>query len=129
MLKTLEERVFSAIDEIKGTQEKRMPVDLSEQIKAFMASLKMPEKPDLPDTPGSAWKLVYTWGDSSFAWEMVEDPNAQGVQDNPILWEVGMNAKANYWYKHNEILYVCIQSGAPSDITDTEYFKPWEDNA
>lgn len=96
----------------------------AKKIKAFIGSIQTPEMPDLPDKVGYRWELKYTWGDSSFQWELVEDPNAQGTQNNPIVWEKGLSVKVNYWYTYEGILYVCIQSGTPDEITDTEFFEP-----
>lgn len=67
-------------DEIKSiakTQEARLPEELSEQLKAFMGAITTPEKPDAPIAPGCKWKLAYSWGDSSFKWELVEAPSAE----------------------------------------------------
>lgn len=104
--------------------EAMLPPETSERVNAFISAIETPEKPDLPDKPGFKWALKYTWGDSGFTWEMVEDPDAQGTRDNPIQWTPDMTVRTNYWYSHEGQLYVCIQSGTPAEITDLNYFEP-----
>lgn len=104
--------------------EAMLTPETGEKVNAFIDAIETPEKPDLPDKPGFKWALKYAWGDSGFTWEMVDDPDAQGTQDNPIQWTPGMTVRANYWYSHEGQLYVCIQSGAPAEITDSNYFEP-----
>lgn len=68
------------IKDIIETQEARMPEGLSEQVKAFIGAIAMPEKPDSPAEPGHKWQLAYTWGDSSFAWVQVEAPGTEDTE-------------------------------------------------
>lgn len=115
---------LEAASERVAALEAMLPQNTGEKVNAFIDAIQTPEKPDLPDRPGYKWVLKYTWGDSSFAWVEEEDPDAPGTKDNPIPWESGMAVKANYWYSHEGKLYVCVQSGAPEEITDSDYFEP-----
>lgn len=96
--------------------------EIGEKIGLFIGSMTTPTKPDLPDRPGQKWVLDYTWGGSSFAWKLVDDPEGKGTRESPIAWEANMRVKANYWYTHDEHLYVCVKSGSPAEFTN-EYFE------
>lgn len=111
-------------DKRMAALEAMLTPETGEKMNAFIDAIETPEKPDLPDKPGFKWVLKYAWGDSGFTWEMAEDPDAQGTKDNPIQWTSGMTVRTNYWYSHGGQLYVCVQSGAPAEITDSNYFEP-----
>lgn len=94
-----------------------------EKLQALLDAVPASDKPsDPPSRPGYKWKLTYTWGNSSMAWEEVEDPDAQGTSDNPIPWEAGMVVYANYFYTADGVRYLCVLAGAPPEIT-AEYFE------
>lgn len=81
------------------------------------------EKPaDLPERPGFKWEPMLNTESKTIGWQEVEDPGAEGTSNNPIVWEPGMTVQANYFYTSNGTRYVCVQSGAPAEIT-TEYFE------
>lgn len=104
--------------------EKMQAAELrDEKIEALLSAIACPEKPsEMPSRPGYKWKLAYTWGSSSMAWEEVEDPDAQGTADSPIEWESGMAVYANYFYTAAGVRYLCVADGAPTEITN-EYFE------
>lgn len=107
------------------TQEEKITTasDLGLKLRTFIDSIEMPEKPELPEKVGYKWELAYTFGNSSFAWVSVVDPDAKGTQDNPIEWISGMATMVNAWYIYEDELYVCVQAGNPTDITDNNYFE------
>lgn len=91
---------------------------------AAEAGVTVEEKPaDLPNRPGFSWKPCLNTEGGSIGWQEVEDPNAQGTNSNPIVWESGMKVYVNYWYTHNDTLYVCVKTGTPARITNTNYFE------
>lgn len=81
------------------------------------------DKPtELPDRPGYKWEPMLNTESKTIGWQEVEDPEAQGTADNPIAWEAGMTVYANYFYISDDVRYVCVQSGAPIELS-TEYFE------
>lgn len=108
------------------TQNEKMEkaTDLGLKLRTFINSIETPEKPELPEKVGYKWVLDYTFGNSSFAWVSVPDPEAKGTKDNPIEWVSGMSTLLNAWYIYENALYVCVKAGNPTEITDTEYFEP-----
>lgn len=90
---------------------------------AVEAGITAEEKPaSLPDRPGFKWEPMLNTESKTIGWQEVEDPGAEGTSDNPIAWEPGMTVQTNYFYTSNGTRYVCVQSGAPAEIT-TEYFE------
>lgn len=107
------------------THEEKMQsaADLGLKLRTFLDSIKVPEKPELPDKVGYKWQLTYTFGGDAFAWESVPDPDAKGTQENPFDWISGMATMVDAWYVYEGNTYVCIQAGNPTEITDTAYFE------
>lgn len=97
--------------------------DFGLKMRTFIDSIAVPEKPELPDKVGYKWELAYTFGNNSFAWESVPDPDAKGTQENPIEWLPGMATMPNAWYTFEGAIYVCMKAGNPVDITDNAYFE------
>jgi len=97
--------------------------DLGLKLRTFINAIETPSMPELPEKVGYKWELAYTFGNNSFTWISVPDPEAKGTKDNPIEWVSGMSTLINAWYIFEGELYVCVQSGSPTEITDNEYFE------
>lgn len=81
------------------------------------------EKPSiLPDRPGYKWVPTQATAKGSITWVEVEDPNAEGTAENPIVFVSGMAVYANYYYTDGTTRYVCVQAGNPTEIAEGEYF-------
>ena len=81
-----------------------------------------PKPEDLPSRPGYKWSPTQTTAKGSITWIEVEDPNAEGTADKPIMFKVGMEVYANYYYTDGVKRYVCIKAGMPPELADGEYF-------
>lgn len=81
------------------------------------------QKPSiLPERPGFTWEPMLNPDSKTIGWQEVEDPNAFGTADNPIVWVPGMNVQENYFYTSKNVRYVCVKSGAPTKLS-VEYFE------
>lgn len=107
------------------THEEKMKAaaDFGLKMRTFVNSIAVPEKPELPEKIGYKWELDYTFGENSFAWKSVPDPDARGTKEKPIEWLPGMATMPNAWYTFEDETYVCVKAGNPVDIADTAYFE------
>lgn len=94
---------------------------LGAKLRALADALEMPEYPCLPPKVGHVWELKYTWGERGYRWEEVPDSNANGTEDNPIVWSPFMEICEGYFYNFDGVRYVCIKTGTPEEITE-EFF-------
>jgi hypothetical protein len=69
----------------------------------------------------SRWKPVYS-SSAGFAWELVEDPDALGTLKNPLRWTEGHEVRAGYHYTDGTHLYVALEDGVPTGMSDETYF-------
>ncbi len=105
-------------------EKMKLADEFGTKMRTFVESIKCPEKPELPEKVGYKWELAYTFGEDSFAWVSVPDPEGKGTKNNPIEWIPGMATLVNAWYVYEGNTYVCVKAGNPTDITDTNYFEP-----
>lgn len=81
------------------------------------------EKPSIATPrPGFKWVPTQTKAKGPITWIEQEDPNAEGTADKPITFKTGMEVYENYYYTDGVKRYVCIKSGMPPELTDSEYF-------
>lgn len=81
------------------------------------------EKPSIvTPRPGYKWVPTQTTAKGPITWIEEEDPNAEGTADKPIMFKVGMEVYANYYYTDGVKRYVCIKPGMPPELADGEYF-------
>lgn len=92
-----------------------------DKLHLFLASIPTEATPTVEPKVGYKWQAIYS-GTAGFAWELVEDPNALGTQANPLVWLPGASVKAGYHYTSGGKVYVALDDGTPSAITDEAYF-------
>ena len=92
-----------------------------DKLHLFLQSIPTADTPTVEPKVGYKWQAVYS-GTAGFAWELVEDPNALGTQANPLVWLPGASVKAGYHYTSGGKVYVALDDGTPSAITDEAFF-------
>lgn len=78
------------IAEMQQNQPETVAESLTNDKKLELMLAAIPEEP-MPDSEpklGYKWQPIYT-PSSGFAWELVEDPTALGIQNNPRYWVIG----------------------------------------
>lgn len=81
------------------------------------------EKPSIvTPRPGYKWTPHQAKAGGAITWLEVEDPNAEGTANKPIMFKVGMEVYENYYYTDGVKHYVCIKAGMPPELADGEYF-------
>lgn len=81
------------------------------------------EKPSIvTPRPGYKWVPTQTTAKGSITWIEEKDPNAEGTAEKPIMFKVGMEVYANYYYTDGVKRYICIKAGMPPELADGEYF-------
>lgn len=112
--------IINQLNYIKSQPENEPIIPLGHAAEEVGITLE-PEPIELPDRPGYKWEK-YLDG-TVIAWHEVADPSAAGTASNPILYELGMTVKANYWYTNGVTKKVCVKSGTPASFEDSEYFE------
>ena len=92
-----------------------------DKLHLFLQSIPTEATPTVEPKVGYKWQAVYS-GTAGFAWELVEDPNALGTMNNPLVWLPGAAVKAGYHYTSGGKVYVALDDGTPSAITDEAFF-------
>lgn len=80
-------------------------------------------KTEQSDKLGYIWKCTYV-GDICVSKEYIEDPDATGTKDNPIIWKPGVQLIPNAFYIYNDITYVYVgeasEAGNEFDFSNFE---------
>lgn len=92
-----------------------------DKLHLFLASIPTEATPTVEPKVGYKWQAVYS-GTAGFAWELVEDPNALGTMNNPLVWLPGASVKMGYHYTSGGKTYLALDDGTPTGITDEAYF-------
>jgi hypothetical protein len=92
-----------------------------DKLHLFLQSIPTEATPTVEPKVGYKWQAVYS-GTAGFAWELVEDPNALGTQANPLVWLPGASVKLGYHYTSGGKVYLALDDGTPSAITDETFF-------
>lgn len=77
------------------------------------------------------FKLGYKWepkyNGTAIIWELVEDPNAIGLESNPIIFAEGMPLLPNAFYLHEDKKYVYVGITGTATTWDEakDYMEPW----
>lgn len=77
------------------------------------------------------FKLGYKWvphyDGSAIVWELVEDPNAIGLESNPIVFAEGMPLLPNAFYLHEDKKYVYVGLNGTATTWDEVKgdMEPW----
>ena len=91
------------------------------KLRLFLDSIPTADTPSVEPKVGYKWKPVYS-GTAGFAWELVEDPDALGTMNNPLVWLPGASVKMGYHYTSGGKTYLALDDGTPSAITDEAFF-------
>jgi hypothetical protein len=92
-----------------------------DKLHLFLQSIPTEATPTVEPKVGYKWQAVYS-GAAGFAWELVEDPNALGTMNNPLVWLPGASVKMGYHYTSGGKTYLALDDGTPSAITDEAFF-------
>ena len=80
-------------------------------------------KTEQSDKLGYIWKCTYV-GDICVSKEYVEDPDATGTKDNPIIWKPGVQLIPNAFYIYEDDTYVYVgeasEAGNEFDFSNFE---------
>lgn len=114
-------------EEVAAMQEGQTtaPEQLTTTKKLELLLNSIPEEP-MPDAEpklGYKWQPMYT-ASAGFAWELVEDPNALGTQQNPRYWVNGMAIKLGHYYTVDGVaLKLAVAEGTPDGWSDEGFFE------
>lgn len=113
------------IAEMQQNQPETVAESLTNDKKLELMLAAIPEEP-MPDSEpklGYKWQPIYT-PSSGFAWELVEDPTALGIQNNPRYWVIGLAVRLGHYYTTDGVtLKMAVNDGVPESWDDVAYFE------
>ena len=113
------------IAEMQQNQPETVAESLTNDKKLELMLAAIPEEP-MPDSEpklGYKWQPIYT-PSSGFAWELVEDPTALGIQNNPRYWVIGLAVRLGHYYTTDGVtLKMAVNEGVPESWDDATYFE------
>ncbi len=113
------------IAEMQQNQPETVAESLTNDKKLELMLAAIPEEP-MPDSEpklGYKWQPIYT-PSSGFAWELVEDPTALGIQNNPRYWVIGLAVRLGHYYTTDGVtLKMAVNEGVPESWDDAAYFE------
>lgn len=113
---------IAAMQEAQLEMERNLePLTDSDKLALMLAAIPEEPVPTLAPKVGYRWKAIYS-STAGFAWELVEDPDALGTLANPLRWVAGHEVRAGYHYTDGARLYVALEDGVPSGMSDETYF-------
>lgn len=110
--------------EIKAEQQKqeaKLTLTDAKKLQLFLDSIPVAQVPSEPKL-GYKWEPMYS-GATGFAWELVEDVNAVGTNNNPWYWVDNMSVTLGMFYTNGTIKKVAIDEGVPTGFDDSNYFE------
>lgn len=115
-------------EEIAAMQEAQLemehnvePLTDNDKIALMLAAIPEEPVPTMAPKVGYKWQPVYS-SSAGFAWELVEDPSALGTIKNPLRWTEGHEVRAGYHYTDGTHIYVALEDGVPTGMSDGTYF-------
>lgn len=106
--------------ELEQTQTVEELTD-EKKLSLFLASIPTEATPTVEPKVGYKWQPMYS-STAGFAWELVEDPDALGTMNNPLVWLPGASVKMGYHYTSGGKTYVALDDGTPTGIDDEAFF-------
>ena len=97
------------------------PLTQDKKLELMLASIPTQDTPSVEPKVGYKWQPMYT-ASAGFAWELVEDPNALGMMNNPLYWISGKAVKMGYHYTDGTKKYVALDDGVPTGFDDDAFF-------
>lgn len=113
---------IAAMQEAQLEMERNLePLTDSDKLALMLAAIPEEPVPTIAPKVGYRWKPAYS-SSAGFAWELVEDPDALGTLANPLRWVAGHEVRAGYHYTDGTRLYVALEDGVPTGMSDETYF-------